>query len=227
MPAGGKALDGDVIFHGVAAHGAAYEYRLVCWEDQPRIGFRWIEGAPPGYRPCVTLDPALHPAVIRCLPSAGLQREATAFLGSAAGHCMDGRSDDPTDPYRRPEVVTAPEEQLGPWAVLLDQGPGCCAFMVGMWNGDVAFGFRWNGTRADPDGYPLARGGQPAWIRLDPGLNEAVVELLAQADSRLTTSDAAADFRTQAARNEHDVESRRTDDEASDDVRDWVFRQSF
>ena len=56
MPTGARSGNGDV-----ALHGAACEYRLVHREDRPRMGFRWIDGAPSGRRACILLDPAPQP----------------------------------------------------------------------------------------------------------------------------------------------------------------------
>ena len=180
---GGKAWDGDVVFHGVAPAGAAYEYRLVRWGNQPRIGFRWIEGAPVGYRPCVTLDAALYPAIIANILSPEAQRETRAFLGPvlADGYYLDEKQENPHAYYRRPEEVTEPENELGPSAVVLNKGPGNCAYMIGMWDGWMGFGFRWNGPHTDPHGYPLDNAGTPTWMQLEANLNAAVIDLLARA----------------------------------------------
>ena len=184
MPAavGGQAWDGQVIFQGSAPAGAAYEYRLVRWEEQRRIGFRWIEGVPAGYRPCVTLDAALYPAIIANILLPGAQRETRAFLGPvlADGYYLDEVQEDLNAHYRHPQEVTAPENQLGPFAVVLNKGPGNCAYMIGMWDGRMGFGFRWNGTRTDPHGYPSGRGGTPMWMQLEANLNAAAIELLAR-----------------------------------------------
>ena len=182
MPRGGKAWDGEVIAQRVSPTGETYEYRLVRWEEEPRIGFRWIDGAPAGYRPCVTLDAALYPAILRCVALPEAQREARAFLGPVlgAGYYLDGHKDDGGEAYRRPEEVTAPDEELGPFAVLWSGGPGDCAYMLGMWDQRLEVAFRWNGTQADPNGYPTSSGGKPQWIRLEPNVHPAVVELLAR-----------------------------------------------
>ena len=99
----------------------------------------------------------------------------------ADGYYLDEKQENPHAYYRRPEEVTEPENELGPSAVVLNKGPGNCAYMIGMWDGWMGFGFRWNGPHTDPHGYPLDSAGTPIWMQLEANLNAAVIDLLARA----------------------------------------------
>ena len=41
MCRGGQAWDGEIILRHDFEGGGSYEYRLVTWENEPRIAFRW------------------------------------------------------------------------------------------------------------------------------------------------------------------------------------------
>lgn len=48
--------------------------------------------------------------------------------------------------YRRPQDVTAPKKRWKLRQVLVDDGPDRPAYALGMWDGEPAIGFRWNGN---------------------------------------------------------------------------------
>jgi len=79
--------------------------------------------------------------------------------------------------YIRPSEVRSPKAYWHLFAVLVDRGPGDCAFALGEWNGKPRIGFRWNGTRENPIGNPQSRG-LPTWTMLDPEFHEKVIAWL-------------------------------------------------
>ena len=195
MPVGGQAWGGEVIFKENVLTGGSYDYRLVKWENQPRIGFRWTAGGdvtncPRGKNTCITLDAALYPAIIndmlRCDPNA--QQRTRGFLGSvlAGGNYPHPKPKAPVPVgYRHPENVKSPQDILLKLVdVVLDRGPGDCAYMIGLWRSEHApnksariMGFRWNGTEANPRGYPISTG-WPIWIVLAGLKYEAIINIL-------------------------------------------------
>jgi hypothetical protein len=63
--------------------------------------------------------------------------------------------------------------------VVLDKGPGNCAYAIGMWDNKRRVGFRWNGSDGNPIGNPQSRG-LPTWTMLDPELHGAVLQQVAE-----------------------------------------------
>lgn len=176
MPRGGQAWDGQVILRHDFEGGGSYEYRLVTWEGQPRIAFRWNAGcgiadAPQGIRTSITLGVALYPSIIENILPLGVQDETRAFLGPslANGHDPHAMPLDPNQNYHHPQYVTSPMALLGPFGVFLNNGPGDGAYMIGCWGRQgersLVLGFRWNGNNADQRGFPIAKG-RPIWIVL-------------------------------------------------------------
>ena len=79
--------------------------------------------------------------------------------------------------YRTPDQVISPKASWTLVDVLLDGGENSPAYAIGMWERRRRVGFRWNGDDGSPLGNPQSRG-LPTWVMLDPGLNEAVLELV-------------------------------------------------
>src|SRR5258708_3692924 len=61
--------------------------------------------------------------------------------------------------------------------VILDRGPGDCAYALGEWDGDRRIGFRWNGNDNNPIGNPQSRG-LPTWTMLDEQSHQALISML-------------------------------------------------
>ena len=80
-------------------------------------------------------------------------------------------------PYITPGEVRSPKSSWQLIDVLLDRGPGDCAYALGEWDGERRIGFRWNGTDQNPLGNPQSRG-LPTWTMLDPKMHEAVIGVL-------------------------------------------------
>ncbi len=76
--------------------------------------------------------------------------------------------------YIPPENVVSPKANWTLVDVVLDKGPGECAYAIGMWDKQRRVGFRWNGTRESPIGNPQSRG-LPTWTILDRALHNAVL----------------------------------------------------
>ena len=177
MPRGGQACGGEIIKTHHFNGGGSYEYRLVTWQGQRRIGFRWNHGGeivncPQGIHTSVTLDAALYPAIIDNILPADVRDETRAFLGPdlANGNYPGAIQQVPNQHYVHPQSVTSPQRFLGPFEVVSNNGPGDGAYMEGWWGaaGQRSFvlGFRWNGTDNDPMGFPISRGQYPTWIIL-------------------------------------------------------------
>ncbi len=77
----------------------------------------------------------------------------------------------------RPADVRSPKAHWQLIEVLLDRGPGDCAYALGEWDGERRIGFRWNGDNNNPIGNPQSRG-LPTWTMLDPKLHDAVISVL-------------------------------------------------
>ena len=178
MLRGGKACKGEVILQGVE-DANQYEYSLVTWRGQPRIGFRWIGR---GRLPRVTLDAALYPAIIANILPQARQQRARDWLGpvlAAGNYPPNSMLGNPNQNYLCPQHVLSPKNHLGLFNVVLNKGPGDCAYMIGQFYGyPNAVGFRWNGNNIHPGGCPLSRGQWPAWVMLEPNLHNAVRQLL-------------------------------------------------
>lgn len=76
-----------------------------------------------------------------------------------------------------PAEVISPKAHWRLTDVLLDRGPGNCAYALGEWDGERRIGFRWNGTDETPIGNPQSRE-LPTWTMLDPEIHDAVVAVL-------------------------------------------------
>lgn len=181
MPRGGQAWDGEIIKAHHFNGGGSYEYRLVTWGGQPRIAIRWNRGGgvanmPQGIRTSVTLDVALYPAIIGQILPLNVRNQTRAFLGPdlVGGNNPNAMQHDPNQNYRHPQQVSTPQDLLGPFRVVVNKGPGDCAYTIGMWGKqgrrNPVIAFRWNGTEADPRGFPISRGGLPSWIVLPDDL---------------------------------------------------------
>ena len=183
MPRGGQAWHGQVIKTHAINGGGSYEYRRVTWEGQPRIAFRWNRGGeivdcPPGKRTSVTLPVELYPAIIENILPPNVRDETRAFLGPvlSSGNYPNAEPPNPNENYHHPQDVTSPKtpprDFLGPFRVVLNNGPGDSAYMIGWWGREGqrsrVIGFRWNGTDADPRGFPIARD-NPIWVILPLG----------------------------------------------------------
>lgn len=79
--------------------------------------------------------------------------------------------------YVTPDEVNSPKAHWRLADVLLDRGPGSCAYAIGEWDGERRIGFRWNGTDNNPIGNPQSRG-LPTWTMLDPEMHNAVIAIL-------------------------------------------------
>ncbi|WP_109485791.1 hypothetical protein [Occallatibacter savannae] len=79
--------------------------------------------------------------------------------------------------YIEPARVVSPKANWRLVDVVLDRGPGDCAYALGMWDNTRRVGFRWNGTKANPLGNPQSRG-LPTWTMLDPKLHRYVLRLV-------------------------------------------------
>lgn len=77
--------------------------------------------------------------------------------------------------YILPVDVVSPKTSWSLVDVVLDNGPGKCAYAIGLWNQHRCIGFRWNGTAENPLGNPQSRG-LPTWTILDDALYPAVLE---------------------------------------------------
>ena len=177
MPRGGQAWDGEVIHAHQFNGGGGYEYRLVAWEDQPRIAIRWnagpeIANMPPGIHTSVTLPAELYPAIIENILPPDVRARTSAFLGpELANGNYPGPGPNPNQNYIHPQDVTAPRNLLGPFKVVMDNRAGDGAYMIGKW-GDRqirAIAFRWNGTNTEQRGFPISKG-HPVWIILPDDL---------------------------------------------------------
>lgn len=79
-----------------------------------------------------------------------------------------------------PEKVISPKASWRLVDVIINNGPGECAYAIGMWGGKRRIGFRWNGSDESdesPLGNPQSRG-LPTWTMLDPNLHMAVLKLV-------------------------------------------------
>lgn len=178
MPRGGQAWGGEVIHAHHFDGGGSYEYRLVAWEGQPRISIRWNQGGgignmPPGIHTSATLPAELYPAIIENILPSGVRDQTRNFLGPslAGGNYPNAVPPNPNQGYRHPQDVISPQDLLGPFRVVLNNGSGDGAYMIGWWGGLPirAIGFRWNGTNTDRRGLPISRG-HPVWIILPDDL---------------------------------------------------------
>jgi|GEM_PF-1701331 hypothetical protein len=79
--------------------------------------------------------------------------------------------------YIKPSEVISPKAHWSLIDVLLDRGPGDCAYALGSWDGERRIGFRWNGTAESELGNPQSRG-LPTWTMLDPEIHRQVLEQL-------------------------------------------------
>jgi hypothetical protein len=79
--------------------------------------------------------------------------------------------------YIKPEQVISPKANWRLVDVVLDNGAGEGAYVIGMWDEDRRVGYRWNGTNENPLGNPQSRG-LPTWTMLDPAMHGAVLELV-------------------------------------------------
>lgn len=79
--------------------------------------------------------------------------------------------------YVKAEDVRSPKAHWYLFEVILDRGPGDCAYALGEWDEERRIGFRWNGKTETPIGNPQSRG-LATWTMLDPALHEAVINLL-------------------------------------------------
>lgn len=79
--------------------------------------------------------------------------------------------------YIEPQDVKSPKSHWYLFEVVLDRGPGNCAYALGEWDGKRRVGFRWNGTDNNKIGNPQSRG-LPTWTMLDEDLHEAVIAML-------------------------------------------------
>lgn len=85
--------------------------------------------------------------------------------------------------YTKPEDVKSPKAHWYLFEVVLDRGPGDCAYALGEWDGDRRIGFRWNGTEENPIGNPQSRG-LATWTMLDEAIHEAVISAVFPADKQ-------------------------------------------
>ena len=145
MPRGGQARDGvHGTLYGMPAEGPPYmfEYRLVVWEGQWRIGFRWNRWAAPphdasdcpqGKYTFVPLDATLYPAIIGSILPPEVRQAAIECLGPdlAGGNYPNAMQQNPNQNYHHPQHVTSPRGLLGPFHVVLNNGPGDGAYMIG------------------------------------------------------------------------------------------------
>jgi hypothetical protein len=77
--------------------------------------------------------------------------------------------------YILPSDVISPKAMWTLVDVVLDKGPGNCAYAIGMWDKQRRVGFRWNGTNDNPIGNPQSRG-LATWTMLDRALHAAVLQ---------------------------------------------------
>ena len=150
----------------------------ITWQDQPRIAIRWNQGGgignmPPGIYTSVTLPAELYPAIIENILHPDVQGRTRGFLGPdlANGNYPNAAPQNPNQNYRHPRQVTSPRKLLGPFCVVLNNGPGDGAYMIGIWGTFRGIGFRWNGADTDPRGFPISRD-YPVWIMLPDVLRD-------------------------------------------------------
>ena len=86
--------------------------------------------------------------------------------------------------YVKPRDVNSPKAWWYLFEVVLDGGPGECAYALGKWGDHRRIGFRWNGDEENKLGNPQSRG-FPTWIILDPALYEAVIAMLSPENQSL------------------------------------------
>ena len=79
--------------------------------------------------------------------------------------------------YIQPHEVISPKASWTLVDVVLDRGPGDCAYAIGIWEGRRRIGFRWNGDDHSRLGNPQSRG-IATWIMLDPKLNRSVISMV-------------------------------------------------
>ena len=81
--------------------------------------------------------------------------------------------------YVKPEDVTAPRGSWNLKEVIFNNGPGDCAYALGLWDGEPRIGFRWNGDENNKTGNPTSRG-HATWTMLQnaPALHEAVLDFV-------------------------------------------------
>jgi hypothetical protein len=79
--------------------------------------------------------------------------------------------------YAKPATVISPKAHWRLVDVLLDDGPGHCAYAVGLWDDEKRIAFRWNGDEGNYLGNPQSRG-LPTWVMLDPRIHDAAIGLL-------------------------------------------------
>lgn len=89
--------------------------------------------------------------------------------------------------YINPKDVHSPKNHWKLFDVLIEGGPGECAYAIGTWDGERRIGFRWNGTDENPIGNPQSRG-LPTWTMLDDKLQPAVIALAPQEKQALVSS---------------------------------------
>lgn len=89
--------------------------------------------------------------------------------------------------YIKPKDVHSPKSHWKLFDVLIDGGPGACAYAVGTWDDERRIGFRWNGTDENPIGNPQSRG-LPTWTMLDDELLPAVIALAPEEKQALVSS---------------------------------------
>ncbi len=82
--------------------------------------------------------------------------------------------------YIPPSLVLSPKASISDLRVLHDGGAGNWALASMKWNGDPAYGMRWNGSSHKEGsivGNPQSRG-IPTWFILPDGIGEVIEERL-------------------------------------------------
>ncbi|MCH7693443.1 MAG: hypothetical protein IID50_08380 [Proteobacteria bacterium] len=79
--------------------------------------------------------------------------------------------------FVKPDDVKSPKAHWYLFEVVLDRGPGNCAYVLGERDGVRRIGFRWNGNDDNPIGNPQSRA-LPTWTMLDEAMHEAVIAML-------------------------------------------------
>lgn len=89
--------------------------------------------------------------------------------------------------YISPKDVHSPKKNWKLVDVIIDEGPGRCAYSIGTWDEHRRIGFRWNGTEENPIGNPQSRG-LPTWTMLDEKLHAGVIALAPEEKQDLISS---------------------------------------
>ncbi len=91
--------------------------------------------------------------------------------------------------YKKPDEVTSPKRIWSLIRVLEDGDKpdsygNRVAICIGTWNGNIALGMRWNGTKDKPNGNPQSRG-LPTWFIIPKRLHDPVINTLSKDNQKL------------------------------------------